>query len=492
MIILALILAAIYSLALVFITVYAVLEFHLLYCYLRSRRRINALRPGPVAEWPRVTVQLPVFNELYVVERLIDDVCQLEYPLDKLEIQVLDDSTDETRDLVARKCVHYSNLGIPIKHIHRTQRNGYKAGALKEGLAVARGEFITIFDADFLPQPDFLKRCIPYFEDPAIGVVQTRWEHINETYSLLTRLQAFQLNVHFTIEQSGRQAGGYFLQFNGTAGTWRRQAIEEAGGWHTDTLTEDLDLSFRAQLKGWKIHYLQDIGSPSELPAEMNGLKSQQARWMKGGAEVARKLIPVIWSSTLSVGAKVHAIILLLGSSIFLFVLALAVTSLPLAFLLGQLGMPPKLFAFGLLGTISIIAIHFIVHVWVLRQKRNLGLALIQFLGLFPLFLSFSMGLSLHNSIAVLQGWRGKKSAFERTPKFNIKSIRDRLSHHKYLSHRLSWVTLAEGMLAAYFIFGVCYGIISDQTSFLVFHLALSIGFSGIFAYTLIHMRLKD
>jgi len=491
-IILALILAVIYILALVFITVYAVLEFHLLYCYLLRHRRINSLRPAPVLDWPRVTVQLPVYNELYVVERLIDVVCKLEYPVDKFEIMVLDDSTDETRDLVASKCAHYSSLGVPIKHIHRTMRNGYKAGALKEGLLLAQGEFITIFDADFLPEPDFLKKCIPYFEDPKIGVVQTRWDHINETYSLLTRLQAFQLNVHFTIEQSGRQAGGYFLQFNGTAGTWRRQAIEEAGGWHTDTLTEDLDLSFRAQLKGWKIHYLQDIRSPAELPAEMNGLKSQQARWMKGGAEVARKLIPDIWTSKLGFGAKAHAIILLLGSSIFLFVLALAVTSLPLAFLLNRFGISPKLFAFGLLGTISIIVIHFIVHVWLLRQKLSLAQSLVQFLALFPLFLSFSMGLSLHNSIALLQGWRGKKSAFERTPKFNIKSIRDRLSHHKYLSHRLSWVTVAEGMLAAYFIFGVCYGIVSDQTTFLVFHLALSIGFSGIFAYTLIHMRLKD
>lgn len=492
MIILAIILAAIYILALVFIAVYAALEFHLLYCYLRNHRRISAHRPHPVENWPIVTVQLPVYNELYVVERLIDAVCRLEYPVGKLEIQVLDDSTDETREIIANKCAYYGARGIPITHIHRSERNGYKAGALKEGLLTAKGEFITIFDADFLPQPDFLKKCIPYFEDPKVGVVQTRWEHINEAYSLLTRLQAFQLNVHFTIEQSGRQAGGYFLQFNGTAGTWRRQAIDDAGGWHSDTLTEDLDLSFRAQLKGWKILYLQDIGSPSELPAEMNGLKSQQARWMKGGAEVARKLIPLIWSSDLGFWSKAHAIILLLGSSIFLFVLALGITSLPLAFLLSRYGISPKIFAFGLLGTFSIILIHFIVHVWILRQKLSPASSILRFLALFPLFLSFSMGLSLHNSIAAVQGWRGKKSAFERTPKFNIKTIRDRLSHHKYLSHRLSWVTLAEGIMAAYFIFGVCYGIITHQTTFVPFHLVLSIGFTGIFIYTLIHLRLKN
>lgn len=490
--ILAIILAGIYIMALLFITVYAILEFHLLYCYLRGHERIRAILPGALTHWPVVTIQLPVFNELYVVERLIDVVCQIDYPKDNLEIQVLDDSTDETRVIAAKKCAYYASLGIPIKYIHRTLRNGYKAGALKEGLVTARGEFITIFDADFLPQPDFLKKCIPYFQDPEIGVVQTRWEHINESYSLLTRLQALQLNVHFSIEQSGRQAGGYFLQFNGTAGTWRKKAIEDAGGWHSDTLTEDLDLSFRAQLKGWKIHYLQDLGSPSELPAEMNGLKSQQARWMKGGAEVAKKLIPVIWSSNLGLGAKVHAIVLLLGSSIFLFVLALAVTSVPLAFLLDQYGIPTKLFAIGLLGTLTILVIHFIVHVWILHQKLNTSRSIVRFLALFPLFLSFSMGLSLHNSIAVLQGWRGKKSAFQRTPKFNIKSIHDRISHHKYLTHRLSWITLAEGILAAYFIFGVYYGIVSDQMAFLPLHIALVIGFGGIFGYTLVHSSLKD
>ncbi|MGB3529432.1 MAG: cellulose synthase family protein, partial [Saprospiraceae bacterium] len=289
--------ALIYFLALSFITIYAFLEFHLLYYYLKKYKSIRQYQPPALKEWPKVTIQLPVFNELYVVERLIDVICKIDYPPALLEIQVLDDSTDETVEIITRKCREYAAKGIDIKHLHRTNRSGYKAGALKEGLKVASGEFITIFDADFLPQPDFLKKCIPYFQNQKIGVVQTRWDHINENYSLLTMLQAFQLNVHFSIEQSGRQSGDLLLQFNGTAGTWRKTAIEEAGGWHSDTLTEDLDLSFRAQLKGWEIYYIQEIGSPAELPAEMNGLKSQQARWMKGGAEVARKLIPVIWQS---------------------------------------------------------------------------------------------------------------------------------------------------------------------------------------------------
>lgn len=439
-----------------------------------------------------VTVQLPIYNELYVVERLIDVICQLDYPTDKLEIQILDDSNDETRLLAQNKCQHYSQLGIDIKYIHRSIRTGYKAGALKEGLTTAKGEFITIFDADFLPEPDFLKKCIPYFQDPKIGVVQSRWTHINEKYSLLTRLQAFQLNVHFTIEQSGRQAGDYFRQFNGTAGTWRRKAIEEAGGWHSDTLTEDLDLSFRAQLKNWDIHFLQELGSPAELPSEMNGLKSQQARWMKGGAEVARKLIPLVWESSLKFWPKFHAIMLLLGSSVFLFVLLLAVTSVPLAFILTPLGWSPEIFVFGLLGTFSIFIVHYIANVSLSVQRLNPLVATLRFFVLFPLFLSFSMGLSLHNSVAVIQGWSGKKSAFERTPKFNIKSIQDKLSHHRYLNHRISWTTMSEGLLAAYFIYGIYYGMVTMQNSFMLFHIALSVGFSGIFIYTLVHRSLKN
>lgn len=492
MIILVYILAAIYILALFFITLYAILEFQLLYYYLKKYKKIRAYTPPTLTDWPMVTVQLPVFNEMYVVERLIDDICQLDYPREKLEIQVLDDSTDETREIIRKKCEYYSARGIDIKPIHRSNRTGYKAGALKEGLVRAKGEFITIFDADFLPRPDFLKKCIPYFQDPKIGVVQTRWDHINEGYSLLTMLQAFQLNVHFTIEQSGRQSGDYFLQFNGTAGTWRKKAIEEAGGWHTDTLTEDLDLSLRAQLKGWEIYYLQEIGSPSELPAEMNGIKSQQARWMKGGAEVARKLIPVIWASKLDFWQKVHAIMLLMGSSMFLVVLALAVTSVPLAFLLVRFGIPAKLFAFGLAGTLSILLVHYTANVIIAWENRNPLVSFVRFIFLFPLFLTFSMGLSLHNSVAVIQGWRGKKSPFIRTPKFNIRNIRDRISNHKYLSQRLSWVTVFEGLLAAYFLSAFYYGIHIHQESFLIFHLALGLGFGGIFLFTLYHLSLKS
>lgn len=484
--------AALYLIALACITFYAFLELHLLVKYFRYYRKLKSYKPALPAVWPSVTVQLPVFNELYVVERLIDDICQIDYPLDKLEIQVLDDSTDESVEIAQKKCAYYATKGIDIKHIHRTNRQGYKAGALKEGLEVAKGEFITIFDADFLPTQDFLKKCIPYFENERIGVVQTRWGHINENYSLLTMLQAFQLNVHFTIEQSGRQGGDLFLQFNGTAGTWRKKTIQDAGGWHSDTLTEDLDLSFRAQLKGWDIYYIEDIVSPAELPAEMNGLKSQQHRWMKGGAEVARKLIPRIWQSDLSFIQKMHAIALLLGSSIFLVVLTLAILSVPISFFVSQYGIDTRLFTFGLLGTIFIIFVQFIANVTIAWKGQPIWKSIPRFFILFPLFITFSMGLSLHNTLAVLEGWRGKKSPFVRTPKFNIKTIKDKLSHHKYLSHHLSMGTMLEALLAAYFIYAVYWGLHTGQTNFLLFHIALGLGFSCIFLYTLLHINLKD
>jgi cellulose synthase/poly-beta-1,6-N-acetylglucosamine synthase-like glycosyltransferase len=264
----------IYTTALSYVTLYCIVQFHLLLKYGKSRKSAKVSPPPYVYsdDLPDVTVQLPVYNEQFVIERLIDNIVKLDYPPDKLQIQVLDDSTDETSVACRAKVEYYQRQGINIVYCHRTHREGYKAGALRDGLATATGRFIAIFDADFLPRPEFLLETIPFFEDEKIGVVQTRWEHLNVNYSLITRLQAFQLNVHFTVEQTGRAEGKYFLQFNGTAGVWRRETIEDAGGWAADTLTEDLDLSYRAQLKGWRIAYHQEIASPAELPAEMNGL----------------------------------------------------------------------------------------------------------------------------------------------------------------------------------------------------------------------------
>jgi cellulose synthase/poly-beta-1,6-N-acetylglucosamine synthase-like glycosyltransferase len=291
----------IYVLLLAFIFAYSLVQLNLLLKYLSSRKRRQNLdaeiMPADQSLWPLVTVQLPVYNELYVVERLIDSAVALNYPKEKLEIQVLDDSTDESFELAANKVQHYQLLGFNIKHIKRSERTGYKAGALAYGLEIAEGEFCAIFDADFVPDPDFLIKTLPHFANKEVGMVQSRWEHLNREYSLLTRLQAFALDAHFTVEQGGRNAGNHFINFNGTAGIWRVKAINDSGGWSADTLTEDLDLSYRAQLKGWKFIFLESLGSPAELPAAMNALKTQQYRWNKGAAECARKNLGKVLSS---------------------------------------------------------------------------------------------------------------------------------------------------------------------------------------------------
>ncbi|MGC8653591.1 MAG: cellulose synthase family protein [Candidatus Kryptoniota bacterium] len=261
--------------------------FLMIYFYFKYKNRTVAQK-GKLDEYPHVTVQIPLFNELYVANRVIDSVCNLKYPKDKLEIQVLDDSTDETVQIVSRKVAEKQAQGFDIKHIRRGNREGYKAGALKYGLVFARGEYVAIFDADFVPRPDFLLETLPYFSDHRIGLVQTRWEHINSDYSMLTRAQAIALDGHFVIEQQVRNKAGFFINFNGTAGIWRRKCIEDAGNWEADTLAEDLDLSYRAQLRGWKFVFLKDYTSPAELPADINGLRSQQFRWTKGMVEPER------------------------------------------------------------------------------------------------------------------------------------------------------------------------------------------------------------
>ncbi|MBK8830107.1 MAG: glycosyltransferase [Saprospiraceae bacterium] len=489
--IIAYLVIGLYTLALAYITFYCLIQFHLLLKYNKGRNEESVSKEGlsySGESLPLITIQLPVFNERFVVERLIDNIVTMDYPADKLEIQVLDDSTDDTTEVCKRKVDEYKGKGIDIVYIHRTNREGFKAGALRDGLQVAKGEFIAIFDADFLPHKDFLLKTVPYFKDTQVGVVQTRWEHINGDYSLITRLQAFQLNVHFSIEQSGRQAGNYLLQFNGTAGVWRRHTILDAGGWEADTLTEDLDLSYRAQLKGWKIVYRQDIASPAELPVEMNGLKSQQFRWMKGGAENARKLIPAVLKSNLPFAQKLHATTHLLSSSIFLVVFALAVLSVPTLFLISTIELDMRIYWIFMLGMLTVGWVYFVANSdtsWINEPPLK---RIVTFIFLFPLFLSLSMGLSLHNSIAVLQGLRGKKSAFVRTPKFNIQQVQDTFKKGFYGSGSISGPTIIEGLLALYFLSAVVMGIALGKTSFLIYHIMLMIGFGSIFYYTIRHL----
>ncbi len=489
--ILAYLVIGLYTLALAYINFYCLLQFHLLLKYGQGRKIIPIASDDSRVHdtaLPAITVQLPVFNERFVIERLIDNIVLLDYPKDQLQIQLLDDSTDDTQEVCKRKVAEYKSKGIHIEYVHRTHREGYKAGALRDGLATATGEFIAIFDADFLPHRDFLIRTIPYMSDEKVGVVQTRWEHINGDYSLITRLQAFQLNVHFSIEQSGRQAGNYFLQFNGTAGLWRLQTILDAGGWEADTLTEDLDLSYRAQLKGWKIIYRQDIASPAELPVEMNGLKSQQFRWMKGGAENARKLIPAVLHSSLPFPQKMHALTHLVSSSIFLVVFVLALLSVPALFLMSTIHFDMRIYWIFMVGLLSVGCVYFVANSDTSWSTEPVLKRIARFALLFPLFLSLTMGLSLHNSIAVVQGYRGRKSSFVRTPKFNILQLQDTFKKGFYMGGRISGSTMIEGLLALYFLAAIVVGIAQGKTSFLIYHLLLMIGFGSICFYTIRHL----
>src|SRR3954468_7985878 len=296
-----------YFLVMFVLAMYGIHRYTMCYLYFKHRKRHNPEPPQRFAELPRVTVQLPIFNEQFVIDRLIEAVCAMEYPREKLEIQVLDDSTDETREVAAGIVARYAALGHPISYIHRTNRHGFKAGALDAGLKVAKGEFIAIFDADFVPPPDWLMRVIHHFAEPQIGMVQTRWTHLNRDYSLLTRIEAILLDGHFILEHGARSRTGDFFNFNGTAGMWRRQAISDGGGWQHDTLTEDTDLSYRSQLKGWKFKYLQDVECPAELPIEMTAFKTQQARWAKGLIQVGKKILPKVFSSDVPRHIKMEA-----------------------------------------------------------------------------------------------------------------------------------------------------------------------------------------
>ncbi|MEO6040088.1 MAG: glycosyltransferase, partial [Saprospiraceae bacterium] len=479
----------IYFAAMSAVTIYCLLQFHLLYLYKRYHRE------NPVIEYTRyaatdenvpfVTVQLPMYNEMYVAERIIDCIAQQEYPKDRFEIHVLDDSTDETVEIVAAKVAQYKALGFNIEHIHRVNRQGYKAGALQEAMPRAKGDFVAIFDADFTPRFDFLRTTMPYFENEKVGIVQTRWEHINADYSFLTRLQALQLNVHFTVEQAGRSYGNLLLQFNGTAGVWRKEVIGEAGGWQSDTLTEDLDLSFRAQILGYKIQYLEKLGSPAELPVEMNGLKGQQFRWNKGGAQNARKLLHLIWKESgnkLNLVQKLHATSQLLAYGVFLWVFIAAVSSVPLAFAFSELGISTHFLSFSVLGLFSVVGISYTANITAVldRAAPPTLWEKLRFFGLFISFMPISMGLSLYNAIAVIEGYRGKASAFVRTPKFGIDGEQKTFKKASYVAKKISWVTVAEGFMALVFASAVVVGIATDNTAFVLFHSMLAMGFGTI------------
>jgi len=449
-----------YFVVMIILAMYGIHRYVLVYNFFKNRKRI-APPPPEISEWPRVTVQLPIYNERYVIERLVDTVAQFDYPRELLDIQVLDDSTDETQE-VARNCVErYQQLGLPISYIHRNNREGFKAGALQEGLKVARGEHIAIFDADFIPPADFLRNTVPYFADTNLAMVQTRWSYINRNYSKLTEVEAVLLDGHFVIEHSARYRSGLFFNFNGTAGIWRRAAIEDAGGWQHDTLTEDTDLSYRAQLRGWQFIYLPDIECPSELPVEMNAFKSQQARWAKGLMQTAKKIMPRVLRSNVSGAVKAEAFFHLTAN-----------ISYPLMVLLSMILLPAMIVRFYQ-GWFQVLVIDLPLFIASTCSISSFYLAAER--AIFPktwkrtfLYLPFIMavgiGLSVRNAVAVMEAIFGVKSEFVRTPKYRVEAGANGSNGAggwatKEYRKKAGWMPWAEVGLGIYFAAAVVYAI---------------------------------
>jgi len=481
----AYIIIAIYSIALLLIFFYSLAQLNLLVNYLGNKRqnqtapKFNLMDPKEI---PFVTIQLPVYNEEYVMERLLDNIAKIEYPKSKLEIQVLDDSTDDTVKDTADKVKKLQDRGLDIQHICRKNRQGYKAGALKEGLRIAKGDFIAIFDADFLPDSDWLKKTVVYFKDEEIGVVQTRWGHINRDYSTLTKIQAFALDAHFTLEQVGRNAKGHFINFNGTAGIWRKECILDAGNWEGDTLTEDLDLSYRAQLKNWKFKYLEDVETPAELPVVISAARSQQFRWNKGGAENFRKTVMnVVSAKNISFKTKFHGVMHLLNSSMFLCVFIVSLLSIPTMYIKE---MYPHLdWVFTALSFFILSTVILFICYW-FTYKSIQGSSLdnfVDYIKIFFTFFSVALGFSLNNSIAVLEGHMGKRSEFVRTPKFNLNNITDSWKGNKYLAKKLSRNMILEFALMVYFLFGMYIAVPLNDFGLFPFHFMLFAGFGFVF-----------
>ncbi|SKB46139.1 hypothetical protein SAMN05660776_1158 [Salegentibacter holothuriorum] len=471
----------IYTLALLFIFFYSISQLQLLLNYLKAKKEVDASEKFDLknpSETPFITIQLPLYNELYVVERLLKNIAEIDYPRKKLEIQVLDDSTDESIKKIELLVKELQQTGLDIQHITRKDRSGFKAGALKEGLKIAKGEFIAIFDSDFLPKKDWLLQTVPYFKNPEIGVVQTRWGHINRDYSLLTKIQAFALDFHFILEQTGRNFGRHFINFNGTAGIWRKECILDAGNWSGDTLTEDLDLSYRAQLKNWQFKYLEDVETPAELPVAISAARSQQFRWNKGAAENFKKNFKkLLKDKSVPVGTKFHAFFHLLNSSMFLIILVLAVLSIPVLFIKNnnpQFGWYFNFVAFFLVSTVIFFLCYYTAYAKIHGKSFK---SFLSFIGMFFTFFSVAMGFSVHNSLAVLEGHLGKKSDFIRTPKFNVSSLNDSWKKNIYIQQKFSLSIAVEFALWLYFGFGVYSAFMLNDFSLAIFHLMLFIGF---------------
>ncbi|MGH9487887.1 MAG: cellulose synthase family protein [Terriglobales bacterium] len=428
-------------------------RYSLVFLYYKHRKRETG-EPGARFELvPRVTVQLPIYNEQYVVERLVESICRLDYPRDRLEIQLLDDSTDETQAVARAAVARAAAAGAPIVYLHRSNRSGFKAGALDAGMGAARGELIAIFDADFVAPADFLRRTVDYFTDPKLGMVQTRWGYINRNYSWLTRVEAILLDGHFVMEHGGRHRADLYFNFNGTAGIWRREAIAEAGGWQHDTLTEDTDLSYRAQLCGWKFIYLPQVVCPSELPVDMNAFKVQQARWAKGLIQVSKKILPrLLRRKDVDAHHKIEAWCHLTNNISYPLMIILCTLLLPAMIVRFYQGWFQMLYIDLPLFVASTCSIS---SFYVASQRELYPHKWYSTLLYVPMVLAIGIGLTVTNTQAVLEALLGVKSSFKRTPKFHIESRSDEqasMARKKKYGRKVGWSPLLELALGAIFL----------------------------------------
>jgi len=444
-----------YLAILVVLSIYGMHRFEMIRGYLKHRRQTLTAPPRRFEQLPRVTIQLPLYNERYVVERLIEEVSHMDYPHELLQIQVLDDSTDETHAFAERLVGEYRATGLPIEYLHRTNRHGFKAGALQEGLKTATGELVAIFDADFIPPRDFLRRTVDYFADPKVGVVQTRWSYLNRHYNVLTEVEAMLLDGHFVLEHGARFGGGLFFNFNGTAGILRRTMIDDAGGWQHDTLTEDSDLSYRAQLKGWQFVYVPSVECPSELPVDTYGFQVQQARWAKGLTQVAKKLLPAILRADISKRRKVEAFMHLTPNISYPLMLVISILMLPVMvvrFYMGWMQMVTIDLPLIIASFWSIMAFYLMAHkVLFPRDWKRAALLL-------PALMAAGVALTISNSKAVIEALLGIQTSFARTPKYAIGEHKVKVQAKKYRS-RSGWLPYAELAAGAWFVFMVSFAI---------------------------------
>ena len=462
-----------YFVVLILLATYGIHRYTLVYLYYKNKKKRTTDPEEKFTELPLVTVQLPIFNEQYVVDRLLQAVCRLDYPREKLDIQVLDDSTDETVDVARNLVEHYAAQGYPISYHHRTNRAGFKAGALHEGLKSAKGEFVAIFDADFVPPHDFVQRTIHHFIDDKVGMVQTRWTHINRNYSFLTEVEAILLDGHFVLEHSGRARSYLFFNFNGTAGIWRRKAIDDAGGWEHDTLTEDTDLSYRAQLNGWKFIYRQDVECPAELPVEMTAFKTQQARWAKGLIQTGKKILPRVLKSKQPFHVKLESWYHLTANMSYPLMVVLSVLLLPAMVIRFYQGWFQMLYIdvpLFLASTFSISSFYLV------SQRELFPRTWPRALLYLPFLMALGIGLTVTNTKAVLEALIGKQTAFARTPKYRVESKKDKVQATKYRK-RLGWVPWVELLIGSYFMLTVVYALQNENYLTVPFLLLFVVGY---------------